>query len=63
MIEPAKTIAKYNPLSFIAEGVREPMISGINAADTLYAVLAIHGIVVLGLVLSARALRHRLRVG
>jgi ABC-2 type transport system permease protein len=63
MIEPAKTIAEYNPLSFIAEGVREPMISGINAADTLYAVLAILGIIVLGLVLSARALRHRLRVG
>ena len=39
------------------------MISGIDAADTLYAVLAILGIVVLGLVLSARALRHRLRVG
>ena len=34
MIEPAKTIAEYNPLSFIAEGVREPMISGIDAADT-----------------------------
>ena len=49
MIEPAKTIAEYNPLSFIAEGVREPMISGIDAADTLYAVLAILGIVVLGL--------------
>jgi len=63
MIEPAKTIAQYNPLSFIAEGVREPMISEIDAADTLYAVLAILGIVVLGLVLSARALRHRLRVG
>ena len=39
------------------------MISGIDASDTLDAVLAIAGIVVLGLVLSARALRHRLRVG
>ncbi|HVO55563.1 MAG TPA: ABC transporter permease [Solirubrobacterales bacterium] len=63
MIEPAKTIAAYNPLSFIVEGVREPIISGINASDTLAAVLAILGIVVLGLLLSARALRHRLRVG
>jgi ABC-2 type transport system permease protein len=63
MIEPAKTMAQYNPLSFVVEGIREPMISGIDAADTLYAVLAILGIVVLGLVLSARALRHRLRVG
>jgi ABC-2 type transport system permease protein len=63
MIEPAKTIAQYNPLSFIVNGVRDPMISGITASDLIDAVLAIVGIVVLGLVLSARALRHRLRVG
>lgn len=63
MIEPAKTIAEYNPLSFVAEGVREPIVAGIDAADTLYAALSILGIVALGLILSARALRHRLRVG
>ena len=63
MIEPARTIAEYNPLSFVVEGVREPIIAGIDATDTLYAVLAILGIVLVGLVLSARALRHRLRVG
>ena len=63
MIEPAKTIAEYNPLSFIVNGIRDPMISGITASDLIDAVLAIAGIVVLGLVLSARALRHRLRVG
>lgn len=63
MIEPARTIAEYNPLSFIVEGVREPIISGIDATQTLEAVAAIAGIVVLGLVLSSRALRHRLRVG
>ncbi len=63
MIEPAKTIAEYNPLSFMVEGVREPIISGVDATHTLEAVAAILGIVVLGLVLSARALRHRLRVG
>jgi ABC-2 type transport system permease protein len=63
MIEPAKTIAEYNPLSFIVEGVREPIVSGIDATHTLEAVAAIAGIVLLGLFLSARALRHRLRVG
>ncbi len=63
MIEPAKTIAQYNPLSFIVEGIREPIISGIDAGDTLAAVAAIAGLVVLGLILSARALRHRLKVG
>jgi ABC-2 type transport system permease protein len=63
MIEPAKTIAKYNPLSFIVNGIRDPMISGITASTTAEAVLAIIGISVLGLVLSSRALHHRLRVG
>ena len=63
MIEPAKTIAQYNPLSFIVEGVRGPMISGFDASETLDALLAILGIVIVGLVLSDRALRHRLRVG
>ncbi|HET8815680.1 MAG TPA: ABC transporter permease [Solirubrobacterales bacterium] len=63
MIEPAKTIAEYNPFSFIVEGVREPIISGIDATHTLEALAAIAGIVALGLLLSARALRHRLRVG
>jgi ABC-2 type transport system permease protein len=63
MIEPAKTIAEYNPFSFMVEGVREPIISGIDAGDTLAAVAAILGVAAVGLVLSARALRHRLRVG
>jgi ABC-2 type transport system permease protein len=63
MIEPAKAIAEYNPLSFVVEGVRGPIISDVDASQLLDAVLAIAGIVALGLLLSARALRHRLRVG
>src|SRR6476646_10674910 len=63
MIQPARAIAEYNPLSFVVEGIRQPIISGIDANDLLDALLAIGGIVALGLVLSARALRHRLRVG
>ena len=63
MIQPAKAIAEYNPFSFIVEGVRTPIIADVDATDLLEALLAIAGIVVLGLVLSARALRHRLRVG
>jgi ABC-type multidrug transport system permease subunit len=63
MIQPAKAIAEYNPLSFVVEGIRGPIISGVDATELGEAVLAIAGIVVLGLVLSARALRHRLRVG
>jgi ABC-2 type transport system permease protein len=63
MIQPAQAIAEYNPLSLVVEGIREPIISGVDPADTLYAVLAIAGIGVIGLALSARALRHRLRAG
>jgi ABC-2 type transport system permease protein len=63
MIEPAKTIAAYNPLSFVVDGIRNPMISGIDGSDMLGATLAIAAIAAVGLVLSARALRHRLRVG
>jgi ABC-2 type transport system permease protein len=63
MIQPAQTIAEYNPFSFIAEGIRTPIIADVDATDLLDAVLAIAGIVLLSLVLSARALRHRLEVG
>jgi ABC-2 type transport system permease protein len=63
MVEPAQTIAKYNPLSFVVEGIREPIVTGLDGTDVLDAVLAIAGIATFSLLLSARALRHRLRVG
>jgi ABC-type multidrug transport system permease subunit len=63
MIEPAKTIAAYNPMSFIVNGIRGPMISGISSSDLLAAVAVIAGLIAVGLWASARALRHRLRVG
>ncbi len=63
MIEPAQTIARYNPFSLIVSGVRDPIISGVSLSKTLEALLAIGGIAALGLILSARALRHRLKVG
>jgi ABC-2 type transport system permease protein len=63
MVEPAKTIAAYNPLSFIVEGIRDPIVSGISAVALRDALFAIAGIAVLGAFLSARALRYRLRTG
>ena len=30
MLEPAATVAKYNPLSFIVEGIRDPVISSLS---------------------------------
>jgi ABC-2 type transport system permease protein len=63
MVEPARTIAKYNPLSFIVEGIREPIIAGLNATELLDALLALAVLAAFSLLLSVRALRHRLRTG
>jgi ABC-2 type transport system permease protein len=63
MLEPAATVADYNPLSFIVDGIREPIISGLSAADTAKAFAALAGLGALGIGLSALALRGRLRTG
>ena len=63
MQEPAGTIAEYNPVSFIVEGVRDPVISTLTGADALKAFVSIIGIATISLGLSAGALRHRLRTG
>jgi ABC-2 type transport system permease protein len=63
MVEPAKSIATYNPLSFIVNGIRDPIVYGNSGTDLLKAVLSIAAIGLLGLAMSASALRHRLRTG
>lgn len=63
LVEPAKTIAAYNPLSFIVAGIRDPIISGFSAGATLKCLAALAGIGLFGLAMSALALRHRLRTG
>ena len=63
MVEPAQTIAEYNPLSFLVQGIREPIVSGFSGPDMLECVVALAGLSVLGLGLSGLALRHRLRTG
>jgi ABC-2 type transport system permease protein len=59
--EPASSIADYNPMSFIAEAVRDPIIGSITATETLKGLLGIAIVAVIGTVLSSVALRHRLR--
>jgi ABC-2 type transport system permease protein len=63
MLEPAATIAKYNPLSFIVEGVRDPVISSLSLEAVAKAVGSIAAISALSVALSALALRQRLRSG
>ncbi len=48
MIEPAQTIARYNPFSLIVSGVRDPIISGVSLSETLEALLTICGIAATG---------------
>ena len=63
MLEPAASVAEYNPLSFIVEGIREQVIGGFGLggfAETLGAIALVGGA---SIALSAVALRHRLRVG
>ena len=63
LVEPAQTIAKYNPLSFIVDAVRDPVISSITLSDLA---LGVGGIVLiggLGTLMCLRAMRHRVAAG
>jgi ABC-2 type transport system permease protein len=63
ILEPAGSVAEYNPLSFIVEGIREPVISTLSAEafwEALGAIVLVGGI---SIGLSALALRRRLRTG
>jgi ABC-2 type transport system permease protein len=63
MLEPAGTIAEYNPLSLIVDGIRELVVGGLDAGAVAEALAAIALIGVLSIALSAVALRRRLRLG
>jgi len=63
MLEPASWVAKYNPFSFVVNGIRDPIISGWSATTELKAIAAVVGIGALGFVLCAAAMRSRLRRG
>ena len=61
LLEPAKTIAEWNPMSLIADGMREPIISGVSRDVTLEALGGIAIIGAIGAALCARGLRKHLR--
>jgi ABC-2 type transport system permease protein len=63
MLEPAASVADYNPLSFIVEGIRELVISTLSAEAFWKAAASIAGVAGLSLGLSNLALRRRLRTG
>jgi ABC-2 type transport system permease protein len=63
MLEPAATVARYNPLSFIVDGIRDPVISSLSVKTFAKALGSIALIAGIGVGLSALALRRRLRLG
>lgn len=63
MLEPAATIALYNPLSLIVEGIRAPVIEGLSGSALGKGFAGIAIVAGTGFVLSAAALRRRLRTG
>jgi ABC-2 type transport system permease protein len=61
MKEPASTIAGWNPLSLIANGVRHPIIDGVSLHSIGTGLAGIGIVAVIGWGLTALALRSRLR--
>jgi ABC-2 type transport system permease protein len=58
---PIDAVAKYNPLSYIADGMRDPIISSASAQPILEGLAAAVGIVLVFGALSLLSLRTRLR--
>lgn len=61
LLEPAGSIADWNPMSFIAEGIREPIVFGFDGHALLKCLLGIAIVAAIGAALCALALRSRLR--
>ncbi len=63
LLEPARTIADWNPMSLIAEGMRDPIVSELSLSSTMKGLGGIAIVAGIGTALSAWALRARLRAG
>jgi ABC-2 type transport system permease protein len=63
LLEPARSVAAWNPLSFVVEAVRDPVISAFSGKVVVEGLIATTLIGAFGLALSAAALRSRLRTG
>lgn len=63
MTGPAADIAAYNPISYIAEGIREPIISGLSWAVTLEAFAVAFALTAVTSLIAVWALRAQLGGG
>ena len=58
---PADAVAAYNPLSYVADGMRDPVISAVSARPVLEGLAAAGGLAAVAIALSVWALLGRLR--
>jgi ABC-2 type transport system permease protein len=63
LLEPARTIAAWNPLTFIVDSVRDPVISAFHPEVIVDGFLGLLLIGAIGSTLAALAFRRRLRMG
>ncbi|MCW2966981.1 MAG: putative multidrug transporter permease protein [Solirubrobacteraceae bacterium] len=60
---PVDTIARYNPLSYIANGMRTPIIDAVRATPVLDGLAAAAGLAAVAIALAVLSLRGKLREG
>jgi ABC-2 type transport system permease protein len=58
---PVREIARYNPLSYVADGIRDPILHTLHAAPLLEGFAAAAGIAAVAIAFSVIALRGKLR--
>jgi ABC-2 type transport system permease protein len=63
LLEPARSIADWNPMSLIVEGIREPIIYGLSWSSLGKGLAGIGIFAAIGALWSATAMRRRLAVG
>lgn len=59
--QPANAVAAYNPLSYIADGMRDPIVSGLHPGPIFEGLAAAAGVAAVAVLLSLQALHGRLR--
>ena len=57
---PARQIARYNPLSYIANGMRDPIVGPVSAEPVLEGLAAAAGVAIVMIAACVLALRRRL---
>jgi ABC-2 type transport system permease protein len=63
LLEPARSIANWNPMSLVVEGIREPIIYGLSWSSLGKGLAGVGIFMAIGVLWSARAMRRRLAVG